>query len=287
MKLKNRNQYHTIFTDVKRRLIVGLILAMMGITHAASTDKTLVSWVILHDLNVRAGSILTVQMGQQFDAIVFGEIEPGKWIAGSDFFNRTNDDLSNVSLETADSLGKMIQMAIVYKGNTIRIYRNGILYTQYKADNIDLLSADGNFATFGLRHVGGEGSISGDIEDARIYDRALTVEELDALQPNKSSDIKPYAWWDFEGDEVIERTGKYVENTLSENTELDNGKLRLASNGYLIARRPYVEETPEWPKNPPIDWPTYHLVHPGPGRAEPGGCVQEPNADLCLQSSDG
>jgi beta-fructofuranosidase len=29
-------------------------------------------------------------------------------------------------------------------------------------------------------------------------------------------------------------------------------------------------ENPEWPENPPESWLTYHLAHPGPGKAEPG-----------------
>jgi len=28
-------------------------------------------------------------------------------------------------------------------------------------------------------------------------------------------------------------------------------------------------ETPQWPKNPPDNWMTYHLAHPGPGNAKP------------------
>jgi len=270
MNLKQSTQTENVGNCLIMTLISCLLLTMMDTAHSASTDKTLVSWVILHDLHVRAGSILTVQMGQQFDAIVFGEIETSKWMAGSDFFNRTNEDMSHSAPETADSIGKMIQMAIVYEGNEIRIYRNAVPYAHYRSSNIDLLSNNNWFATFGLRHVGAGGSIHGDIEDARIYDRALTLEELRALQPNRPSDIEPYAWWDFEGDEVGDRTGRFVNNDLGENAKLDNGKLRLEANGYLICRRPYVPETPEWPMNPPEDWPTFHLAHPGPGRAEPG-----------------
>ena len=85
------------------------------------SDKTLVSWVTLHDINVDHGSILTIQQGSQFDGIVFGEIETGKWIAGSDHFNRTNQDMSDLVPETEESLGQMIQMAIIYEGNEIRI----------------------------------------------------------------------------------------------------------------------------------------------------------------------
>jgi len=29
-------------------------------------------------------------------------------------------------------------------------------------------------------------------------------------------------------------------------------------------------ETPQWPENPPDNWVTYHLAHPGPGKAVPG-----------------
>ena len=33
---------------------------------------------------------------------------------------------------------------------------------------------------------------------------------------------------------------------------------------------PYVPETPAWPEDPPANWLTFHLAHPGPGDAHPG-----------------
>ena len=33
---------------------------------------------------------------------------------------------------------------------------------------------------------------------------------------------------------------------------------------------PYVPETPAWPEDPPANWLTFHLAHPGPGDAYPG-----------------
>jgi sucrose-6-phosphate hydrolase SacC (GH32 family) len=41
------------------------------------------------------------------------------------------------------------------------------------------------------------------------------------------------------------------------------GKLVLDIWGYMIALRDYAPEIPEWPENPPEDWVTYHLAHPG------------------------
>jgi sucrose-6-phosphate hydrolase SacC (GH32 family) len=239
---------------------------------AEKSDKTLVSWVTLHDINVDHGSILTIQHGSKFDGIVFGEIETGKWIAGSDHYNRTNQDMSDLIPETEESLGKMIQMAIVYEGNEIRIYRNGILYSKYKAENIDLLSQINNSVSFGIRHTGGSGSISGDIEDARIYNQALTLKQLNGLKPNEASGIEPYAWWDFEGDEIIERTGRYINHIPGNvpNIKQEDGKLKIRKWGKLIAYGPQIPERPERPENPPDDWLTFHLSHPGPGIAEPG-----------------
>ena len=56
-------------------------------------DKTLVAWATADNLAQRGGSILTLDdQGQSFDAIVFGEITPGKWMAGSNFYKRTARD---------------------------------------------------------------------------------------------------------------------------------------------------------------------------------------------------
>ena len=274
MMLKN------IFTCV-------VLIASLCNAQTQGTDKTLVSWVTLADKNVRAGSVLTIQDGSQFDGIVFAERDVNKWMAGSNGFLRTQKDRDKSSKETADNK-TMVQMAIVYKGKRISIYRNGQLYASYQAENIDLLSHKKNIVVFGLRHVGGGGSIAGAIEDARIYSKALTVDEIRALEPNKDSASKPYAWWDFEGDKIVDRAGRYAHSTMGGGAKLEGGKLVLGRDADLVAattkdgasisRRsrmpkftgPYIPETPAWPENPPQDWLTYHLAHPGPGNAMPG-----------------
>ena len=240
-------------------------------TDKYSTDKTLVSWVRIIDTTVHGGSVLTLQADNEFDGIVFGELEPGKWMAGSDEWNRTNQDMENSVVESETEVGELLQMAAVYEDDQIRLYRNGKLYSSYTARNIDLLNNRDNIVVFGWRHIGGDGFVAGEVEDARIYSQAMTADQLNALKPNVKSDIIPYAWWDFEGDTLIERMGRYQNyNRAKDHTAIKNGRLELRQWGFVIATRKYEKEKPEWPKNPPKNWLTYHLAHPGPGDAEPG-----------------
>ena len=159
-------------------LIVSFAMLALCEAEAAGTDKTLVSWVCLANTTQQGGSALTIQRDDEFDGIVFGEREAGRWMAGSDFFKRTQNQQGASAAENADAK-MLVQMAIVYKGNQISLYRNGELYASYETSNIDLLTAKDNQAVFGLRHEGaGAGQhLRGWIEDARIYERALSADE--------------------------------------------------------------------------------------------------------------
>jgi len=262
-----------------------------------TTDKTLVAWVIPANLTQRGGSALTIQSGDQFDAIVFGERAAGRWMAGSNFFRRTPANQGGYPVETADDK-TMVQIAIVYHSDEIRIYRDGKPYTSYKTKNIDLLGVDNHIAVFGLRHIGGGSEhgmpLAGAIEDARIYAKALTQAEIAALKPNEKSKIEPLAWWDFEGDKVTDRAGRFTHSAATGGVKVAGGRLVLNGKGYFVAARceadakmasrqgnprapgpPYVPETPAWPEKPDPNWLTFHLAHPGPGGAHPGdpNCV--------------
>ncbi len=274
-----------------RIIISGLMIActafLICTAESAETDKTLVSWVRLDNLSQRGGSVLTIQSGDQFDGIVFGELQAGKWMPGSNSFKRTQRAQEEYLPETADG-GTFIQMAIAYEADQIQVYRNGELYASYDAKNIDLLSPDHNIAVFGLRHVGAASGdrITGAIEDARIYKRALTIDEIRSLRPNEKSDIEPYAWWDFEGDTVQDRAGRFAYSQMDGGAKLVDGKLVLGQDSVLVAAvtedgaktaargqapaPPYVEETPAMPEDVPENWLTYHLAHPGPGVGMPG-----------------
>lgn len=258
--------------------LVALLAGAAAAEPPSTTDKTLVSWVCLANTTQQGGSALTIQSYDRFDGIVFGERVAGKWMAGSDGFARTQGDQQANAVETADDK-TLVQMAIVYKGSQIAIYRNGELYASYEARNADLLKTQ-NQAVFGMRHEGAgpTQTLRGSIEEARIYDKALSAEEIRKLETNKESAIKPYAWWTFEKGMETDRMGRFPVNTLSGGARIEGGRLVLASDGatLIAAGKPAHTVSPEglvtpaMPENPPANWLTYHLVHPGPGIAGPG-----------------
>lgn len=268
----------------RRMLEVGIglwmSLTMIAVAGAEgnSTDKTLVSWVALANATQRGGSVLTLQRGDQFDGIVFGERAEGRWMAGSEFYRRTPAGQAASAVERAGP-DTLVQVAIVYQGDRITLIRDGAPYSSHEARNIDLLSGRESLAVFGLRHVGaGAGQhFRGEIEDARIYDRALTVEEIRALRPNEKSGIKPYAWWTFEPGRETDRAGRFPFHGLSGGAKIAGGRLILPTDhaALIAAMRKSAatvlteSDTPSMPARPPSSWLTYHLAHPGPSGAIP------------------
>jgi len=206
-------------------------------------DKTLIAWVAPANLTQRGGSVLTlIDEAERFDAIVFGEISPGKWMAGSDFFNRTQRDQADYPSETADP-GTLVQMAVVYRGNQVAIYRNGNEYASYGIDRPQQFGGQNEVTVLiGLRYIGGMGEIgyfAGDIEDARIYDLALSAEQLAALEPNKPSDPKPLGWWTFEDGTANDAMKNFPEARLEGHARISHGKLHLdGQSSYVLCGRP-------------------------------------------------
>jgi hypothetical protein len=143
-------------------------------------EKTLEAWVSLADLEQRGGGALTVQTPDSvvFDSIVFGEQKSGHWIAGSDFFKRT-DDVGG-SMETARP-AELVHMAIVYRAdNTLTLYRNGVPYGRsYSRGTLTTFAAGSARVVLGRRHLSpGVTALRGEIEEARLYARALDANEV-------------------------------------------------------------------------------------------------------------
>jgi hypothetical protein len=143
--------------------------------------KTVEAWVQLDNLDQRNGGVVSVQTtdGVVFDAIVYAEQQPRQWMAGSNHFQRT-ESFGGPAEEAADQ--QPVHLAIVYQADGQIIgYRNGQPYGRaYRKNNpVDYRSGQ-TVVTFGLRHLPANPDrlLSGKIIEARIYDRALTAEEI-------------------------------------------------------------------------------------------------------------
>ena len=263
------------------KLITALLIgAVASFSHAAEQgalgDKTLVAWVAPANLTQRGGSVLTLESWRNgFDGIVFGELAAGKWMAGSDLFSRTERNQDSFPAETAGP-DTFVQIAMVYQGTQVTAYRNGVRYSQH-AIIAPQPFGGGSRILIGRRHSRQEdaGHFGGAIDDARIYDQALSAEQIAALKPNVASEIKPWAWWTFDDKDAKDRTGRFESTAITGGAKVEDGKLVLDGvNGEFLAKTdkapgPLDYETPVWPENPPANWLTYHLAHPGPGNPQP------------------
>ena len=145
-------------------------------------EKTLEAWVSLATLEQRGGGVITVEdtKGSTFDSIVFAEKEALHWVAGSNNFRRSQN--AGGPPETAQP-GELVHLAAVYRADgTIALFRNGALYGQsWKSPTESPVefAAGSAHVLLGKRHTpGGKAFLAGEIEEARLYDRALTSDEL-------------------------------------------------------------------------------------------------------------
>ncbi|WP_435015836.1 DUF1553 domain-containing protein [Tundrisphaera sp. TA3] len=159
-------------------------------------SKTLEAWVRLDRPDQRGGGVMSLQALEDgpFDAIVYGEAEPGRWMAGSENFARTRDVGGEAE---ADATGRPVAIAITYaEDGTIRLYRDGRPYGRAYASRGPARFREGRSRVlFGLRHApaGGNRMLAGTIIRARLYDRALGPEEVAASAATSGSYLPPGA----------------------------------------------------------------------------------------------
>ncbi len=153
------------------------------------TDVTLASWVRLNDLNHTHGAALSLDRTDidQFVAIVYAERKPKQWMPGSSHFRRT-EDFPNVVDESKE--GELVLIAITYElvGGLYEItgYRNDKSMGSFKKGDSRTWTSANAEAIWGARHSGGvanpvSNSITADIEESRIYNVALTHDEIKSM----------------------------------------------------------------------------------------------------------
>lgn len=216
------------------------VLSVVGIAgEEPLRDKTFVAWVSNVDLDQRGGSVITLEDRKgHFDALVYGEIAPRRWMAGSETFARTQMDQSKWTEEAAPN-DRKIQLAIVYEGRQITLYRDGERYARYelKAEASPVGFDSHSVLVAGMRHLdqGDAARFRGNIDDMRIYASALTAEELAALKPNEASPRAPWAWWSFEGS-LADQTGRFKSAALQGIAEVRDGYLKLYGGSMMAAQ---------------------------------------------------
>ena len=152
-------------------------------------DKTLEVWVRLDALDQAGGAAMTIQTkdGSVFDAIVFGEMDSGQWMSGSNFFQRTK---SLQAPKETEAVRRVVHMAITYGADgKIIAYRDGRPYgTGYKSTGPQEFKAGEAVVGFGIRHSPADGNkvLAGKIVRARLYDKALSAEEVLASANSES-----------------------------------------------------------------------------------------------------
>ncbi len=255
-------------------LVAGLAWAAAESSPRPIADKTLVAWVAVTDLAQRGGGVLTLENpGGEFDAIVLGELAPARWMAGSNSFARTHQDQRAWPAETArgDSL---LQVAIAYRGKDVTIFRNGAQYAKYTMGAEPAAFNTASVVLMGLRHrdAGMPRYFTGEIADARIYDRALDAAALAALRPDEVSEPRPLAWWRFDSGKAEDAMGVFPAGTLMGGATIERGRLVLAKPGsyLLVNAEPSRDRAHE-------QWPAWHVTAlPDEGLCRPydaNGCI--------------
>lgn len=159
----------------------GKSMAKSGAMPVSMKAKTLEAWVMLDNLSQRGGGVITLQEkdGGLFDSIVFAEKTPQHWVAGSNFFERS--ELFEGPAET-EAATRPVHLAVVYQADgTVTGYRDGTPYGRsYRNAPAAFFDAAKSQLLIGCRHgaPGGNKGLVGRVYRARLYDRALTAKEI-------------------------------------------------------------------------------------------------------------
>ena len=143
--------------------------------------KTLETWFRIDNLDQRGGGLMGIQgPGDFFDTIVLGERRQRHWISGSNGFSRTEDFPDSTE---ENKPGQLLHLVMVYQedGTTI-LYRNGRPYGKPYRKGSATFPKNQTSVLFGARHLpaGGNRYLSVSIDKARLYNRALSADEVAA-----------------------------------------------------------------------------------------------------------
>ncbi|MHC4570000.1 MAG: LamG domain-containing protein, partial [Planctomycetota bacterium] len=219
-----------IFLPAMGLAFLSLVAVVAAGEETSLTDKTLVVWVSPANLTQRGGSALTVND----TAVDRFELESCVWMPGSNNYSRTHKEQSDWPGETA-APGEFVQIAVVYKGKEVTLYRNGKRYARYTMPGDPYTFGSRTAILFGQRHLGNDDYLFGQIKDARVYAQALgraAIASMKAGEPVEG--IEPWAWWDFADTGTYDRAGRFNQVKISGGAKIEDGCLVLAGSKPLM-----------------------------------------------------
>ena len=241
-------------------------------------DKTLVAWVSLANLDQRGVGLFSVVNLPRYDGIVFGEREPRKWMAGSCEGARSQGNQSTNATETAGP-GELVQIAIVYNWMSVTTYRNGEKYAQHDTDSRQTFDAD-SILVIGRRLLGTDvvlPTLAGAVEEARLYNVALSPKIIASLKPNEPSPIGPVGLWTFEDGTARDSTGHFPMGLLQGKARIADGKLILdGRESFLVVPAIGGIKEPTRPLQAAISSRTSHCGPRGSCRVMAARCCPPP-----------
>ena len=164
-------------------------------------DKTLVAWVSLANTRQRGAGVLWLTNVLDYDSIALGELEPGKWMAGSEQHARTQKDQSQNPIETAGP-NELVQIAIVYDWTSVTIYRNGKMYVSYDNEGRRVFPRDA-ILLIGKQYLGVSPvslpTLAGTVEEARLYNVALLAQDDRFAPAERAAANRPGGPVDLQG----------------------------------------------------------------------------------------
>ncbi len=227
----------------------------------ALNDKTLVCWVKPTALDQRGGDVFTVEdSAGQFDSLTFGEVGSRRWLARSAAkYGAAQFPERNVEKATASRA--WVQIAAVYSGNSVILYRNGTRDIYYDVEKPSRLAA-GARIILGRRQPesrdNANACFEGVVADARLYGWALSGEQIAGLRQHVPAGPKPLVWFDFSSGGAADRTGTLAPAELEGDAPVRGGELVLDAEKRLVASggqkrvmvRLVSEDLREWREQP-------------------------------------
>jgi hypothetical protein len=166
------------------------------------SNRTMVCWLELNDLDAISGHLMTTQAkGRAFkESILYHGLYPRNWNQASEFWSRSFLDSAVFEETKVDTL---LQIAIVSKELdkdriTVTIYRNGEKLVTYEALKSPPFYTGSTEVCFGF-----DGRLTDDfpmwmdckLEEARLYNKALSQEEIKSLSIVKVLPPTSHYWW--------------------------------------------------------------------------------------------